>query len=107
MAAQTRDDSHALRDNVAEGLPKLNAALSDVTATTGKLSASLESQQALVGQTDGLLGGVDEQLSQAQQVVERFSVDLDGIEEGLRASRSDVIALSNTCLLYTSDAADE
>ena len=75
---------------------KLNAALSDVTATTGKLSASLESQQALVGQTDGLLGGVDEQLSQAQQVVERFSVDLDGIEEGLRASRSDVIALSNT-----------
>ncbi|MCZ9307924.1 YhgE/Pip domain-containing protein [Corynebacterium sp. c8Ua_181] len=96
MAAQTRDDSHALRDNVAEGLPKLNAALADVTATAGKLSASLESQKALVGQTDGLLGGVDEQLSQAQKVVERFSVDLDGIEEGLRASRSDVLALSNT-----------
>nr|WP_282439157.1 YhgE/Pip domain-containing protein [Corynebacterium kefirresidentii] len=96
MAAQTRDDSHALRDNVAEGLPKLNAALSDVTATTGKLSASLESQKALVGQTDGLLGGVDKQLNQAQQVVERFSVDLDGIEQGLRASRSDVLALSNT-----------
>ena len=96
MAAQARDDSHGLRDDISNGLPKLNSALSNVSATTGRLSASLDSQKALVGQTDGLLGGVDEQLTHAQEVVKRFSVDLDRIEEGLRSARTDVIALSNT-----------
>ncbi|MDK8476558.1 MULTISPECIES: YhgE/Pip domain-containing protein [unclassified Corynebacterium] len=96
MASQARDDSHGLRDDVANGLPKLNSALSNVSATAGRLSASLNSQKALVGQTDGLLGGVDGQLTHAQEVVKRFSVDLDRVEEGLRSARTDVIALSNT-----------
>ncbi|QRJ59193.1 YhgE/Pip domain-containing protein [Corynebacterium macginleyi] len=96
MAAQARDDSLRLRDDVANGLPQLNSALSNVSATAGRLSASLNSQKALVGQTDGLLGGINEQLPHAQEVVKRFSVDLDRIEEGLRSARTDVIALSNT-----------
>ena len=94
--ASSREDSQELANSVNASLPALNSAISRVSGTAGQLSGSLNSQQALVEQSRGLLDGVDRQLVQASGVVSEFSNDLGNIEESLRTAQTDVLALGRS-----------
>lgn len=90
-----RADSVGLRDSINNTVPQLNSAISRVSATAANLSATLGAQKSLLGETDGLLDGVDTQLGRAKDVIGNFREDLDGIENGLNTARTDILALAN------------
>ena len=90
-----RADSVGLRASINNTVPQLNSAISRVSATAANLSATLGAQKSLLGETDGLLDGVDTQLGRAKDVIGNFRTDLDGIENGINTARTDILALAN------------
>lgn len=90
---ETRDSAQGLRSSVSDSLPALNAAINRVSTTAGAFSSSLSAQQTLLQESVGLLDGVDTQLGRAGDVLGEFRGDVDGIEDGLRTARGDVLAL--------------
>lgn len=90
-----RDDSAGLRTSINNTVPQINSAISQVAATAANLSATLGAQKTLLSETDGLLDGVNVQLERAQEVIGSFGGDLDGIENGLRTARTDILTLAS------------
>lgn len=90
----TRDASSAMRDILTGTVPSLNAAMSQLSASVGSFSAALGAQKDVLAQADQLLAGLDAQLVATSSSLQSFDSDLAGIEEGVRSSRTDVVALS-------------
>lgn len=91
--AVTRDSARNLQENL-QGLPALNAAINGFNASVGSFEGSLAGQQPILRESVSLLDGVRDQIDASNAVLESFSDDLAGIEDGLGTARSDVAMLT-------------
>ncbi|AIN82570.1 MULTISPECIES: YhgE/Pip domain-containing protein [Corynebacterium] len=98
--AQATKDGKAASDQIREAsqdaLPQLSRALNQLNARVGSYAAALGAQKDTVRETSALLDATSGQLSAANQVLESFKADLDGVRDGLETARLDVLTLGTT-----------
>lgn len=96
--AQAMKDSNAsavkLRGVITQTIPKINSAVSKLSASAGGFSAALTAQQETLKQADNLLAGIDTQLINMGDALSAFDKNLAGMITGVSTAKSDVLALS-------------
>lgn len=82
-----------LRSSLAQSVPAVNAAMSELSRSTGAFSGALGAQRAQLVEADNLLVGVGTQLGATGDALTSLEGDLANIEAGIGSARSDVAAL--------------
>lgn len=87
--------SSAVRTVIMDTLPALNRAMSTMSASAGALSSALDAQRTLISESVGLLGGLDDQLTQTAAAIASLDSDLGSAQDGLANLSTDVQTLSS------------
>ncbi len=94
QASQASSASAAkLRSVITQTIPKINSAVSRLSASARGFSAALTSQQTALTQADTLLAGIDKQLLAMGDSLTAFDANLAGMITGVSNAKADVLAL--------------